>query len=234
MDLARAGNRYFDEKAPWKSRTEDKEDCGTTLNCSLQLAKALALVCYPVIPETAEKIWSMLALKGSVSGLNWHEEKTRELESGHELGEPEVMFTKIEDGQIEKELERLIKMVDSNKPDTDLKSEETTGVITFDQFQKVRLKVAEILAAEPVEKSNKLVRLDIDVGKEKRQIVAGIKEYYPDPDKLTGRKIIVVTNLKPVTLMGIKSRGMLLAANSEKGLYLISPDPGAQPGDDVS
>jgi methionyl-tRNA synthetase len=234
MDLARAGNRYFDEKAPWKSRKEDIEDCRTALNCSIQLVKALALLSHPIIPDTTEKIWAMLDLKGLVSEIDWQQEKEKELKPGHALGEPEVLFSKIEDREIEKELERLTKMVDRDKSETGTKSEEEIGIITFDQFQKVRLTVAEIIVAEPVEKSKKLVRLDIDMGREKRQIVAGIKEYYPDPVKLVGRKIIVVANLKPATLMGMESRGMLLAAKSEKGLYLVSPDPGAEPGDEVS
>ncbi|MFC1584954.1 methionine--tRNA ligase [Fibrobacterota bacterium] len=234
MEMARAGNRYFDEKAPWKSRKEDMEDCSVTLNCSLQLVKALAQVCFPVMPETSQSIWEMLNLQGKMEDKDWNLEKTQFLQEGHGLGKAKVLFTKIEDKDIDQEIRKLKKMVDKKEDNAAREDKRAAPMITFDRFKDIQLKVAEILAAEPVEHSRKLMRLDISLGSEQRQIVAGIKEHYPDPATLVGRKIVVVANLEPAKLMGLESRGMLLAAQSGDGLFLISPDEGAPAGAEVS
>ncbi len=253
MELAREGNRYFDERAPWKSRKEDIKECEATLFHALQLVKSLALLSYPIIPEASEKIWVMLGLSGTVKDVDWNTEKKKELTSGANLGVAEVLFAKIEDELIEKELQKLTELLDSQKKrpakeskspkkphtakatkNTEASNKNTDNLVTFDEVMNVKLRVAEITQAESISKSKKLLQLQVNLGTEQRQIVAGIKEHYPEPQELVGKKIIMVSNLKPAKLMGIESQGMLLAAKSKGCMRLITPDGEIPLGSEVS
>ncbi|MBF0432633.1 MAG: methionine--tRNA ligase [Fibrobacteria bacterium] len=230
MELARVGNRYFDEQAPWSSRKTDITKCAATMNCTIQLVKAIALAAYPVIPDAAQKMWHMLGYSHKIKSTNWLEEKLIQVPAGQALGTAEVLFSKIDDKVIEEEIEKLNKMVSDEAEAT---KEKNVPKITFEEFQKIKLKIAEILKAEPVKKSKKLMKLEVSLGKEQRQIIAGIKEGYSDPEKLIGKKVIVVSNLKTAKLMGLESQGMLLAAHDDTGLHLITPDSDAKPGSEV-
>lgn len=207
MELASIGNVYFDAKKPWK----DVQSSGTTLALCLNVIKALALVSAPIIPEASGKLWKMLGFDEPMGALD--EELEKPLPEGRKLPVPEILFKRVEDEIIEQEVAAL-----GNTNDFDPKKEQ----ITFDQFQAMDLRTGEILSAEPVPNSKKLLKLIVDIGFEKRQIVAGIAEGVKDVTELVGKQVVVVANLKPTKLMGVKSEGMILAAHGESGLELLS------------
>lgn len=234
MELARVGNRYFDEKAPWKSRKTNIQDCACTINTCIQIGKALAIISYPIIPTTAQKIWDMLGLPDKIENNNWTEALQTPVATGHQLGNAEVLFAKIEDATIAKEEEKLHSMVAKDKADNAKEKTEKTNLITFDQFLSVKMQVGEVTQAEAVKKSKKLLKLQVNLGQKSIQIVSGIKESY-QPQDIIGKKVIVVSNLKPAKLMGIESQGMLLAANDNNKLSLITVDnPEISTGSEVS
>lgn len=210
MNLARSGNKYFNDVEPWVSVKNDKERCGTTLNICLQTIKVLAEVFEPVIPNSSAKLYTML----NSEKVSWDDLGVIELPVGHQLNNAEILFSKIEDSSIEEQINKLPEEVVEEK-------KEKFEMITFDDFMKVHLKVAEVLEAERIPKSDKLLKLQLKIGNEKRQIVAGIAKSY-DPEKLIGKRVTVVFNLKPAKLFGVESQGMLLAAeNSEGNLELL-------------
>ena len=208
MELAACGNSYFDAKKPWKA---EKGDMEATIRCCLEALRALAIISYPIIPETAQKVWSLLGYSEPLT--SWEEPPLPSL-----LPSPEVLFKKVEDEMIQEEIDKFAKQHVSH--------------ISFDDVQKLDLRVGQILDARPIPKSKKLLKLIVDVGTEQRTIVAGIAESC-DPETLHGQKVVIVANLKPAKLMGVESQGMLLAASGDHGLEPISLDK-AQPGDKVS
>ncbi|MGE5351129.1 MAG: methionine--tRNA ligase subunit beta, partial [Acidobacteriota bacterium] len=219
MNLARAGNKYFNDSEPWKSVKTDRERCQTTLYVCLQTIYTLAEMFYPVIPFSAEKLFKMLNAKP----VEWENSGDENLPSGHELNQAEILFTKIEDKTIE---EQTSKLGQAEEPQKVEKFEE----ITIDDFFKVQLRTAVITHAENVPKSEKLVKLKVDLGFEKRQVVAGIAKSFK-PEELIGKKIIMVANLKPAKLMGLESQGMILAVdNGQGGVSLLEVDENIKPG----
>jgi len=207
MSLARAGNKYFNDSEPWVSVKNDKTRTATTVNICLKTIYTLAEVFSPVIPFSTEKIFKMLNVKSS----DWNEIGNKEFEVGHQLNKSEILFTKIEDKAIETEILKW-----SNPATVEEKEEEKFPEITFEDFMKVDLKVAEIIAAENVKKSKKLLKLQVKIGKTERQVVAGIAQSYK-PENLIGKKVVMVANLKPAILFGLESQGMILAIEDETG-----------------
>jgi methionyl-tRNA synthetase len=205
MNLARAGNKYFNDSGPWKTIKQDKEKSATTLNICLQAIYTLAEILSPVIPFSAEKIFASLNAEKTL----WSKSGEENLIPGHKLGKVEIIFQKIEDEVIENLMEKLNKNEIIEEPKIDEQ-------ITFDDFMKVQLKVAEIITAEKLEKSEKLLKLKVKIGDEERQIIAGIAKSYK-PEDLINKKVVVVANLKPAKLMGQESQGMILAVEDEKG-----------------
>ncbi len=211
MNLARAGNKYFNDSEPWKSIKTDKEKCGTTLNICLNTIYTLAELFHPVVPFSMDKLFKMLNAEKTI----WNNCTNENLKEGHQLNKPEILFQKIEDEIINKQMEKL--------GEND-KSEEITEneLISYDDFMKVQLKTGEIISAENIKKSEKLLKLKVKLDKEERQIIAGIAKSYK-PEEIIGKKIIIVANLKPAKLMGQESQGMLLAVdNGEDGLEIIT------------
>jgi len=156
---------------------------------------------------------------------NWFESGKPQLEAGHKLGKPEILFTKIEDKVIEEQMSKLGVPQNEGEMKT-----ETKELVSFDDFMKTELRVAEIVYAEKIKKSKKLLKLSVNLGNEKRQIVAGIAESY-SPEELIGKRVIVVSNLQPAKLMGVESQGMLLAGETEDGkLKIVEPDNSLKPG----
>lgn len=204
MNLARAGNKYFNDSEPWKSVKTDKDACGTTIHICLQTIYTLAELFSPVIPASSVKMFSMLNA-GSTDWLNAGKEF---LHSGHSLGQPEILFTKIEDKDIDAEISRL--------GVTEEITEEEIPLISFDDFQNVDIRTAKILSAEKVEKSDKLLKLQVSLGNKKRQIVAGLAKSYK-PEEIVNKTVLMVANLKPAKLFGIESQGMILAVEDEDG-----------------
>jgi methionyl-tRNA synthetase len=222
MNLARSANKYFNDGEPWRTAKDDPARCATTINIALQTARTLALLMSPFTPGSAEKIWRMLNLRGSAAGHAWDFAGELLLEDGHILGAPELLFTKIEDAVIEQELQNLGTPGAPAAPASPAAST-APAPVTIDDFRKLDLRVARVIACEPVPKSTRLLKLQVEVGTERRQIVAGIAQHYAPAD-LVGRSVVVVFNLQPAKLMGEESRGMLLAASDESGhLTVITP-----------
>lgn len=213
MDIARFGNKYFNDREPWKTRQDDPEACATTLNLCLQAIQTLSVLAEPVIPFSAQKLRSMLNLS---SPTDWDDSSAMELESGHTLGKTEILFRKIEDAQIQPEIERLQQAL--NPAPQEISQPDLIGIDTFAQTD---LRVAEIIEAERIKKSDKLLKLQIQLGDQQKQIVAGIATHY-EASELIGKKVIVVANLQPVKLRGHTSEGMLLAASDNDKLTLLT------------
>jgi methionyl-tRNA synthetase len=229
MNLARAANKYFNDSQPWKLIKEDPSACATALNLCLQAVRTLAILLEPVLPFASTKAWSVLNLAGSPSGAGWQSAGTLELAAGHKLGTPEILITKIEDEAIQKHIDRLPSLVAPPvAPVAEQKAE-----ITIDDFKKIELRTGVVVAAERVPKSEKLIKVQVNIGTETRQVVAGIGKHYT-PEQLVGKTIVVVANLAPAKLMGQESRGMLLAASDDQGnLKVIIPEDVIPPGSQV-
>lgn len=222
MNLARAANKYFNDSEPWKTAKSDEQQCATTINLSIQVARALAILMSPIIPDACERIWTMLGLEGSAATQRWDSAAELTIPSGHKLGTPRILFTKIEDHVIEQAIKDTTGPGASGGGQPSASAQEKP-LISIDDFKKIDLRVAKVLACENVPKSEKLLKLQVDVGGEKRQIVAGIAKHYA-PEELVGKNVVVVCNLQPATLMGHESRGMVLAATDSDGkLLLVAP-----------
>lgn len=230
MELAQTGNVYFDHKKPWTLAKDPSKLAAmhTVLRCCLECLKTLALISSPIIPGTAEKVWYLLGYKTDLSTQNWDTVMQEKIHEGIELPKPEILFQKVEDETIQKETEKLKGLTKDKEVTLEANSQ-----ISIDDFKRVDLRVGLILSAERVEKSKKLLKLQVDIGTEVRQIVSGIGEHFTDLSALVGKKVIIVANLKPAKLMGIESQGMVLATSNEFGLELPSLEK-AKPGDKVS
>jgi methionyl-tRNA synthetase len=233
MDLARFANKYFNDKEPWKTRRENPDTCATTIFLCLQTALTLSIIGEPVLPFTARKIWKQLNVERE---LTWADAAKLLLENGHPINKAEILFEKIEDESINQEIQRLKAVGDSTNQQegTTENKEEHMERINFDTFKKIKLRVAKVTQAEKVEKADKLLKLQIDLGEEQRQIIAGIAEHY-SPEELVGKQIVVVANLEPATIRGVESNGMLLAATDEAGkLSLVVPEKSMVEGAKIS
>lgn len=210
MELASAGNVYFDSKKPWASAKSalTHHEMEATIYCCLEGLKALALISSPIIPDTAQRVWTLLGYNTLLAKQNWSAVLSTPISSDQALPEPQVLFSKVEDEMIQPEIEKLAAL-------TKAKTQ-----IAIEDVRKLDLRVAEIAAVERVPKSKKLLKLSVNLGTEKRTIVAGIGEKMEDITQLIGKKIVVVANLKPATLMGVESQGMVLAAETSSGLEL--------------
>lgn len=217
MEIAQLGNVYFDSKKPWQDAKipEGRISLETTIACCLECLKALALVAYPLIPETSEKIWALLGFGGPLLDKGWEEIALMTIPTGQQLGEPVILFQRVEDAVIDEEIAQL-KAGLKKKPVASASKPE----ITYEEFSKIDLRVGRIMEAEPVPKSKKLLKLKVDIGTEVRQIVAGIAGSYA-PETVIGKQVIVVANLKPSLLMGVESQGMLLAGKDGESLMLV-------------
>jgi len=223
MELAQAGNVYFDGKHPWKDAKSDqtKGRMETTIACCLHCLKALALISYPIIPETATKLFAMIGCPPNILDAGWDAITKMQLNAGQTLAEPEILFQKVEESQINEEIEKLSKLsalVQTSKPQ---EYKPLKPSVDIDVVQQLDLRIGAITKAEPVNKSKKLLQLEVDIGIEKRNILSGISRFYK-PHELIGKKVVVVANLKPATLMGIESQGMLLAGSLDEALELLS------------
>ncbi len=231
MNLARFANKYFNDKAPWETRKTDLRQCATTLNLCAQAIRALAVVMNPFLPFTSQKIWRMLQLPGTPETALWDQMGQLLLEDGHQLGQAEILFRKIEDEMIQKEIERLQEARGGGAAQET--STQNKNVISIEDFQKIELKTARVMAAEPVPKAKKLLRLQVDLGEEQRQLVAGLAQHYA-PEELVGKTVVIVANLAPAVIRGVESQGMLLAVEGEEGLAILTPEKPVPPGRRVS
>ena len=219
MNLARDGNKYFNDSEPWVTIKSNKEKCGTTLNICLQAIYTLAELFYPVLPFSSEKLFKML----NAEPVDWRESGKSLLKEGHQINNAEILFPKIEDEVIEEQISKL----GHTETRADKKPDE---LISYDDFMKTKLKVAEVLSAEKITKSKKLMKIKVMLDDGERQLVAGIAEHY-NPEDLIGKKVVVVANLQPAKLMGEESRGMILAVDKEpNGLQVLIVDDSVKIG----
>lgn len=221
MELAQTGNVYFDSKRPWQAvkSPDTRPSMETTIACCLECLKTLALISYPIIPETAEKVWNLLGFSAPLQKSSWNEILQTSLPKGQKLRPPQILFSKVEDGQIQAEIEKLRNTAEKNQAPVAV--DHLKEPVDIEMVRKLDLRVGTILGAKAVPKSKKLLQLEVDIGLEKRTIVAGISESYA-PEQLIGKKVVVVANLKPAVLMGIQSQGMLLAGSFNKMMELPS------------
>ena len=221
MNVARIGNKYLADSEPWKVIKTDPERVKTILNIALQITANLSIVIEPFMPFSAEKLRRML----QVDSFDWERIGSMDLlAAGHTIRKPELLFEKIEDDVIQKQLDKLAATKAANKAaEASQNIENQKDEISFDDFQKMDIRVSTILEAEKVAKTKKLLKLTVDTGIDKRVIVSGIAEYFT-PEELVGQQVLVLVNLAPRTLKGIESRGMILMGENADGrLVLLKP-----------
>ena len=224
MQIARVGNKYISDSEPWKLAKTDLARTGTILNVCLQLCADLAIAFEPFTPFACERLRKML----NVDKLDWTLLGAESiLAEGHQLGEAELLFAKIEDDVIQKQLDRLAAI--RAEKEAEAKAELAKQVTpqkeecTFEDFEKMDIRTATVLEAERVPKTDKLLKLTIDTGIDKRVIVSGIAEYY-SPEDMLGKQICILANLKPRVIKGIESKGMILMAKQNDGtMRFITP-----------
>lgn len=215
MNLVRFCNKYFNDGQPWKTLKDDRERCALTINLCLQALRSIAILVEPVLPFAASSIWNMLRLPESPGAAGWKSVGIGSLSENHPLGPPGILFSKIEDDVIARYI-RQLPPGDGTHP----RNEGTKPQIEIDAFRKLDLRVARVITAERIPKSDKLLKLHVSIGGEERQVVAGIAQHYA-PEELVGKNIVVVANLAPAKIRGHESQGMLLAASDEDGTLAI-------------
>ena len=222
MSVARIGNKYLADTEPWKVIKSDPERVKTILNIALQITANITIAIEPFMPFSAEKILKMLAIEK----LGWDNLGSMSLiAAGHQIGEPSLLFEKIEDDVIEKQLKRLddIKKANAAAAAAEHVTEQKEEC-SFDDFQKMDIRVSTILEAEKIAKTKKLLKLTVDTGIDKRTIVSGIAEHFK-PEELVGKQVLVLVNLAPREMKGVTSQGMILMAEDASGkLELLSPE----------
>ena len=222
MNFARIGNKYLADTEPWKVVKTDPERVNTILNIALQITANVAVAIEPFMPFSSEKILKMLAIdRPSWDALG----SMSVIPAGHEIGEPELLFEKIEDEAIERQLARLEASKAANAAaEAAQHVAEQKAEVSFDDFDKMDIRISTIIAAEKVAKTKKLLKLTVDTGIDRRTIVSGIAEYFK-PEELVGRQVPVLVNLAPRELKGIRSEGMILMAEDAlRGLVMMQTD----------
>jgi methionyl-tRNA synthetase len=235
MELAQLGNIYFDKKKPWfdAKDPEKRPAMQATIACCLECLKALALISFPIIPSTANQVWKMLGYKTELDQVSWDEVISTQMPAQQQLMEPVILFKRIEDEQMEQEIQKLHEMsAKLEQPAVEKKYEPLLPLIDIDDVKKLDLRVGVVLSAIPVPKSKKLLKLEVDLGFEKRTIVSGISLAY-QPEQIIGKRVVIIANLKPATLMGVESNGMLLAGYDAGKLEVVSLQV-LEPGSTVS
>ena len=199
------------------------------MNVSLQIAANLAVLSEPFLPFTSDKLYKMINLENK----SWDDAGNPDfLKAGHQLNKPKFLFEKIEDSQVEAQVQKLLDTKKQNEL-TEVKAAPAKPEIEFDDFMKMDIRTGTILEAEKVAKTKKLLKLKIDTGIDQRTVVSGIAEYY-DPEKIVGKQVSILVNLKPRKLRGIMSQGMILMAEDKDGrLVFVSPGENISNGSEV-
>ena len=218
MNLARIGNKYIADEEPWKVIKTDPERVKTVIYISLQLTANLAIAFEPFLPFSSARLRDMIAM----DTLNWENlGKTDLLPAGHQLNKPSLLFSKIEDEVIKQQMDKLEATIKANEA-ANAKAEPIKDTITFDDFQKLDIRVGTVLECERVPKMKKLLKFLIDDGLEKRTIVSGIAQWY-EPEQLVGRQVLFIANLAPREFKnGLVSEGMILSAENYDGTISVS------------
>nr|MBP6625192.1 methionine--tRNA ligase subunit beta [Chitinophagaceae bacterium] len=226
IDLAREGNRYLQEKEPWK-KGDDQKSIDNCLHLSLQLCANLAVYMQPFLPFTAQKLCKMMKVVDRM--LDWENGGSLKLlKAGYPLPAPTLLFQKIEDEQIQFQIEKLqsgliVSAQEQKANNSEIEATPLKPSIEFGDFEKIDLRVGKIIHAEKVAKADKLLKLTVDLGFEQRTVVSGIAEHY-SPEEIIGKQVTLVANLAPRKMRGIESQGMILMAENEAGkLIFVNP-----------
>ncbi|MFY0625936.1 MAG: methionine--tRNA ligase [Reichenbachiella sp.] len=230
MELARLGNKYLAETEPWKLIKTDKEKTGTILNVALQIAANLSVLSEPFLPRTSVKLKEMLNL----SEYAWNDSGRSDLLLvGQNIEKATLLFEKIEDETVAKQIKKLEDSKATNTP-VDVEVEPQKPEASFDDFMKMDLRTGTIIEAKKVEKSNKLLQFQVDTGMDTRTILSGIAKHY-SPEEMVGKQVTILANLAPRKIMGVESQGMILMAEDHDGkLRLIQPNEVVQNGSQIS
>lgn len=234
MNVARAANKFFNDAAPWKTVKTDTDQCAKTLYVCAQLVRSLAVMFAPVTPNSSAEVLRMLNTDSytgepdaKAAGVNrWNDILHPLLAQGAMTAPPKILFGKIEDAIVERQLSKM-----GTSTAAEIVTEEE--LLGIDDFRKIQLRTAKVIAAERVPKSDKLLKLRVEIAGKERQILAGIAKFYT-PEEMTGKTVVVAANLKPAKLMGLESQGMLLAANDDEGnLALVTLEREMPSGSEV-
>ena len=222
MNLARLGNKYLADQEPWKLIKVDPERVETIMNIALQIAATLATVSEPFLPHSAQKLRAILNI---TNPTEWNAIATTEnlLVAGHLIGSQELLFAKVEDSNIQAQLDKL-EATKKNNADADFELTPVKENISFEQFNAMDLRTGTVVEAEKIKKTKKLLKLKVDLGFEIRTIVSGIAASYT-PEEMVGKKVTVLANLGSRTIKGVESQGMLLMTENKEGkLIVIGPE----------
>lgn len=225
MNLARLGNKYLADEEPWKLVKTDEERTKTIMFVALQIASALAILSEPFLPFTSAKLKSILAFNNLAEAQNWTDVSSNEilLPTDHQIGKGELLFSKIEDKEIQAQLDKLEASKKANEAANKV-VEPQKDTITYDDFTKLDMRVGTILEAEKMPKAKKLLVLKVDTGIDVRTIVSGIAESFT-AEEVVGKKVTVLVNLAPRKLRGVESEGMILMTETPEGkLVFVNPD----------
>ena len=227
MNLARLGNKYLADTEPWKLIKTDEERVKTIINICLNITAGLSIILEPFLPFTVEKLRTFL----NIDKLNWEELSSTDLiKTGITINKPELLFNKVEDDEIQKQMDKLNA---SKKANETVKVNPQKEDISFDDFTKLDIRIGKILEAEKVAKTKKLLKLKVDTGIDQRIVVSGIAEYY-SPEKIIGKQVLILVNLAPRKIKGIESQGMILMAENAAGeLCFAQPEKELNNGSEV-
>lgn len=228
MALARVGNKYLAETEPWKLIKTDESRVRQILNVCLQITANIALLMDPFLPFSMNKLRTFLNLEA----MPWQAIGNISLiPDGHQLGTPELLFDKIEDDQVEFQVQKLLATKKANQA-VNQKVAPAKELVSYEDFTKMDIRTATILEAEKVPKTKKLVKLLLDTGLDQRTVVSGIAEFF-EPEKLIGKQVSLLANLAPRNIKGIESKGMILLAEDSKGLVFVTPESKTENGAEV-
>jgi len=238
MNVARLGNKYLADQEPWKTIKTDEQRTKTVMFVALQIASALAILSEPFLPHTSKKLKEMLHINSreTQNGLQWSDVATKQtlIATGHTINTNELLFSKIEESQIQAQMDKLT----ASKLANEIANKVTTpqkDTCTFEDFTKLDMRVGTIIAAEKMPKAKKLLVLKVDTGLDVRTIVSGIAENFT-PQEIIGKRVTVLVNLAPRALRGVESQGMILMTQMPDGtLVFINPDTaGVSNGDSIA
>ncbi len=237
MNLARAGNRFLADTQPWKIASTDREAVAHVLRFALNLCGNIALACEPFLPDGAEAMHRQLnhaALDEQRTAFWTGRRLVDTVSSGRQLNKPELLYRNVEDADIERQIAKLKKAREAHPAASGVKVEPLKPQVTIDDFAKLDIRVGKVLQAEKVEKSDKLLKLIVDTGIDRRTILSGIARHYT-PEDIVGKQVTLIANLAPRKMMGIESQGMILMAEDQDGkLRLVIPSEPVSPGSTVS
>lgn len=241
MNLARIGNKFLADTEPWKLAKDDMEAVGCILNYALTIVGNIAIACEPFLPDASKSIRKQLNSEAFEADwkLFWKkEELINAVPEHHQLAKPELLYRNVEDAEIEQQITRLAqsgkKKMEKMEVTTSNELKPFKPEITIDDFGKLDIRVGNVVLAEKMEKSNKLLKLTVDTGLDRRTILSGIAQHYK-PEDLTGKQVVFIANLAPRKMMGEESRGMILMAEDKDGkLRLLQPSEVVTPGSGVS